>query len=273
MGYLEKTKLLLRKHRISPNKSFGQNFMVEPSIFEHMACHVSLEPDDVVLDIGAGLGFLTRFLADRCLKVIAVEADKGMVSILREQLNDVTNVEIVRGNVFKVEMRQFNKIVSIPPYQISSQLLTWLFNKRFDCAALVFQKEFAERLVASRGSEDYGWLTILSRYYFEVDVLEGVPSGMFYPQPKVDSAIVRLTPKKTHQFSVKDEALFKKLVRSLFSHRNRKIRNAVLPFLKGVCGKSSENAVAIASLLPFRDKRVRELSLEEFGVLADVLIR
>ncbi len=246
--------------------------MIEPSFFEHMACHVSLEPDDVVLDIGAGLGFLTRFLADKCLKVIAIEADKGMVNLLCEQLNDVANVKIVRGNVFKVEIPQFNKIVSIPPYQISSQLLTWLFNKKFDCAALIFQKEFAERLVASRGSEDYGWLTILSRYYFKVDVLEDVPSCMFYPQPKVDSVIVRLKPKKTHQFSVKDEVLFKKLVRSLFSHRNRKVRNAVLPFLKGVCGKTSENAVAIADSLPFRDKRVRELSPEEFGALADVLI-
>jgi 16S rRNA (adenine1518-N6/adenine1519-N6)-dimethyltransferase len=273
MSCLEKTKLLLRKHRISPNKSFGQNFMIEPSFFEHMTRHVSLEPDDVVLDIGAGLGFLTRFLADRCLRVVAVEADRKLVSVLREQLNDVTNVEIVWGNVFRVEMPQFNKIVSIPPYQISSQLLTWLFDRRFDCAALVFQKEFAERLVAVRGSKDYGWLAVLSRYYFEVDILEGVPSTMFYPQPKVDSVIVRLKPKKVRQFSAKDEALFKKLVRSLFSNRNRKIRNAVLPFLKGVCGKTSENAVAIANSLPFRERRARELSLEEFGALANVLIR
>jgi len=273
MSLLKRTKFLLRRHRIFPKKRLGQNFMVEPSIFQCMAKYASLSQDDVVLDIGAGLGFLTCFLADKCRYVLAVESDPRLVSVLREELKDLPNVELIEGNVLKVQISQFNKVVSVPPYSISSSLLTWLFNKNFECAVLIFQKEFANRLVASVGNEDYGWLTVVAYYYVKVELFEEIPKWMFYPQPEASSIIIRLGPKKPPAFTLKDKALFKQLVRTLFTQRNRKVRNAVLPFIKSKHVTTAENAVKLADSLPFHGKRVRELAPEDFGALANALAK
>jgi len=273
MSLLERTKFLLRRYRIFPKKRLGQNFMVEPSTFQYMTKYASLSRDDVVLDIGAGLGFLTCFLADKCKCVLAVESDSRLVRVLREELRDLPNVELIEGNVLKVQLSQFNKVVSAPPYHISSSLLPWLFNKNFECAVLIFQKEFANRLVASVGSEDYGWLTVVAYYHVEVELLDEVPKWMFYPQPEVSSIIVRLEPKKPPPFTLKEKVLFKQLVRTLFTQRNRKVRNAVLPFIKSKHATTAENAVKLADSLPFHDKRVRELAPEDFGALANALAK
>jgi 16S rRNA (adenine1518-N6/adenine1519-N6)-dimethyltransferase len=248
----------------------GQNFMVEPSLFPILSDYASLSDKDVTLDIGAGLGFLTCFLANKCKNVLAVEVDDLLVGLLCEQLESLTNVEIIRGSVLKVRVPRFNKVVAIPPYQISSRLLVWLFKKGFDCAVLVFQKEFANRLVASVGGDDYGWLTVLTYFCAGCELLDGVPKSLFYPQPEVDSIIIRLSPRQPLPFALKDE-LFMKMVRSLFTQRNRKTRNAVLPFLKGILGKTAEDAANLVDELPFQDKRVRELAPEDFGELANAL--
>lgn len=234
-----------------------------------MAECAALARDDVVLDIGAGLGFLTRFLAEKCERVLAVEADSRLVGVLRELLKDLTNVVVIEGDVFKVQIPPFNKVVSIPPYNISSALIQWLFNKDFDCAVFVFQKEFANRLLASVGSEDYGWLTVLAYHHFEVELFDEVPKWMFYPQPEVDSVIVRLKPRVPPPFHVKDEAFFRRLVQTLFTQRNRKVRNAVQPFIKKCA--SAEESDEKALFVPFRERRVRELAPEDFGELANVL--
>jgi 16S rRNA (adenine1518-N6/adenine1519-N6)-dimethyltransferase len=269
MSLLRRTKLLLRQHRVSPKKHLGQSFTVEPSIFERMARYASLSRNDVTLDIGAGLGFLTRFLADKCRCVLAVESDARLVRILHENLRDLSNVNVFEGDVLKVEMSQFNKVVSIPPYHISSSLLLWLFSKSFDRAVLIFQKEFANRLVASVRAEDYGWLTVVTYYHAEVELLDEVPKWMFYPQPKVGSIVVRLKPREPSPFNLKNTTLFKKLVQALFTQRNRKVRNAVLPFIKSKKIATMEETVELVHSLPFHDKRVRELAPEDFGVLAN----
>lgn len=271
MSLLERTKLLLRTHRISPNKLLGQNFSVEPSIFQRAIDYADLNKQDVVLDIGAGFGFLTRALANNCKRVVAVEVDEDIAGALREQVKDLSNVEIVRGNVLKMPIPTFNKVVSIPPYQISSKLLSWLLNKDFDCAILIFQKEFANHLMASVGSDDYSWLTVTAYYYVEAGLLDGVPKWMFYPEPKVDSVIVRLAPKRPRPFMVKNEAQFKRLAQSLFTNRNRKLRNAILPYLKGIRAMTAEQAANLVGVIPFREKRVRELAPEDFGALANAI--
>jgi len=233
-----------------------------------MVDYASLDKGDVVLDIGAGLGFFTHFLAERCRSVLAVELDSKLAEVLREQFGNLSNVDVIEGDVLKVQIGYFNKVVSIPPYNISSSLLLWLFNKNFDCAVLIFQKEFANRLVASIGSEDYGWLTVTAYYYFEVEFLDDAPKWMFYPQPEVDSIIVRLKPKKPKPFTLKDEALFRQLAQMLFTQRNRKVKNAVSSFIK-----SAPTAVKVADSLPFHDRRVRELAPEDFGELANALAK
>ncbi|MEM2946714.1 MAG: 16S rRNA (adenine(1518)-N(6)/adenine(1519)-N(6))-dimethyltransferase RsmA [Candidatus Bathyarchaeia archaeon] len=270
MSLKEKAKLLLRKHRISPKKRLGQHFMVEPSIFQLLANYASLHKDDVILDIGAGLGFLTRFLADKCGRVLAVEVDSRLVRVLREQLGALSNVEVIEGDVFELPLRAFNKVISVPPYGISSALIQWLFDKKLECAVFVFQKEFANRLVASVGSEDYGWLTVLTYYHFNVELLDEVPKNFFYPQPEIDSIIVCLKPKLPSPFKLKDETLFAKLVQALFTQRNRKVRNAIQPFMRRE-NEVSKETVKVADSLPFHDRRVRELAPEDFGELANAL--
>jgi len=260
-------------HRIVPNKSLGQNFTVESSVFQRIIDYASLDQNDAVLDVGAGLGFLTRSLADKCKSVLAIEADAGLIEVLHEQIGNLPNVRIIGGSVFKVQIPFFNKVVSIPPYQISSQLILWLFGKDIDCAVFVFQKEFANRLVASIGSDGYGWLTVAAYYFLEVELLDWIPNWMFYPQPEVGSIVVRLKPKKPSLFALGDQALFVQLAQSLFRNRNRKVRNAVLPFLKGMHTMTAENAEEMADALPYRERRVRELAPEEFGELASVIIR
>jgi 16S rRNA (adenine1518-N6/adenine1519-N6)-dimethyltransferase len=246
--------------------------MVDSSILQSMVDCASLEQNDVVLDIGAGLGFLTRFLANKSKKVLAVESDARLVKGLREQVKDLPKVKVVEGDVFKVHISQFNKVVSIPPYHISSSLLLWLFRQKIDCAVLILQKEFADRLIAPVKSEDYGWLAVVAYYYVEVELLDDVPKWMFYPQPKVDSVVIRLRPKKPHPFTLKSEVTFKQLTQSLFTHRNRKVRNAVVPSIRGAYATRAEGALKVVEGVPFCDKRVRELAPEDFGALSNALV-
>jgi len=273
MSLLGKTKSLLRRYRIFPKKRLGQNFMVEPSIFQCMADYASLSRNDIVLDIGAGLGFLTCFLAGKCRRVLAVESDSRLLSVLRGELRNLSNVELVKGNVLRVHVPQFNKVVSAPPYYISSSLLPWLFDKNLECEVLIFQKEFANRLVACVGSEGYGWLTVVAYYHVEVELLDKIPKWMFYPQPEVGSIIARMKPKKPPPFALRDKVMFRQLVQTLFTQRNRKVRNAVLPFVKSKTATNMEKAVEVADSLPFHDKRVRELVPEDFGALANALVK
>ena len=140
---VEKAKRLLRRFRIVPNRLLGQNFMVEPALFERLSDYAALGKTDVVLDAGAGFGFLTRFLADKCRHVVAVEKDPRVAEALREQLNGLTNVSVIEGDVLKAELPEFNKLIAIPPYYLSSRFVTWLLERKIDYAALILQREFA----------------------------------------------------------------------------------------------------------------------------------
>jgi 16S rRNA (adenine1518-N6/adenine1519-N6)-dimethyltransferase len=270
---ISETKCLLRTFRIVPNRILGQNFMIDTSLFPRLSDYASLGKDDVVLEAGAGFGFLTRFLSNKCKGVLAVEKDPRVAVVLREQLKGLANVTVFEGDVLKVAVPSFNKLVSIPPYQISSRLLLWLFDRGFDCAVLVFQKEFARRLVAAVGSEDYGWLTVATCHSAEVKLLNAVPKYMFYPAPEVDSVIVRLKPWTAAPFEVKDEAFFRRMVRWLFTQRNKKLSNALVPFIKSTLKVAKEDAEKMACAFSFREKRVRELPPEAFGELANALVR
>jgi len=271
MSLLQKTKYVLRHYRVFPKKRLGQNFVIDRTLLERMISYASLDEEDTVLEVGAGLGFLTELLSKKCKRVVAVEIDSRLVNVLRNQFRGLQNVDLIEGDVLKVSVPPFNKVVSTPPYSISSPLLFWLLDRKFNCAVLAFQKELAERLVAPVGSKDYGRLTVSTYYRAEVEQLDYVPRNMFYPPPDVDSIVVRLKPKPP-PFQVKEEETFSELVRVLFTQRNKKVRNAVIPFLqkRGVTGP---NATKIADSLLFHDKRVRELAPEDFGALTNEIIR
>jgi 16S rRNA (adenine1518-N6/adenine1519-N6)-dimethyltransferase len=267
---VQETKRLLRTFRIVPNRLLGQHFMVESSVFPLLSDYASLRQSDVVLDTGAGFGFLTCFLANKCKSVIAVEKDPQVAEVLREQLRSLANVTVIVGDVLKAALPDFNKVVAIPPYYLSSRLVVWLLEQKVDCAVLVLQREFANKLVAGVGSEQYGWLTVVACHGAEVELFDAIPKNMFYPQPEVDSVIVRLKPWKTDPFEVKDEASFKRMVRWLFTQRNKKLSNALAPFIKSAFKVSKEEAEKRVCVVPFGERRVRELSPNDFGVLANV---
>jgi 16S rRNA (adenine1518-N6/adenine1519-N6)-dimethyltransferase len=262
---LEETKSLLRDHRISPNKLLGQNFLVDPSIFPRLSSYAKVNADDTVLDAGAGFGFLTRFLANRCKAVVAIEKDPHVAFVLREQIRGLPNVTLLEGDVLKVPLPAFNKAISIPPYYLSTQLVTWLLDHSFDYAVLIVQKEFANRLVATVGSEDYGWLTLVTYQAAEAELLDEVPKWMFHPQPEVDSIILRLKPHQTSPFTVKNSAFFRRLAKWLFTQRNKKLGNALGPFIRSELKLSKADAQQTALKFTQRDKRVRDLVPEDFG--------
>jgi 16S rRNA (adenine1518-N6/adenine1519-N6)-dimethyltransferase len=270
---LDETKQLLQAFKITPKKIFGQNFMVEPSFFPKLSTYADLGRHDVVLDVGAGLGFLSRFLAVRCKAVVAIERDPLIARVLREQLKSFANVTIVEGDVLNAALPDFTKIVAIPPYNLSTRLVMWLHDQKKECSVVILQKEFASKLVSAVGSDSYGWLRVITDQNSETKIIEDVPREVFYPQPKVDSVIVRIKPRKSALFRVKDEAFFKKMVQWLFTQRNKKLANALVPFLRSSMKQTKGEADKMSGSISFCDKRVRELSPEEFGVLANAIER
>jgi 16S rRNA (adenine1518-N6/adenine1519-N6)-dimethyltransferase len=268
---LEETKRLLRTYGITPNKVLGQNFMVAPKLYAKLCSYALLKKSDIVLDVGAGFGFLTVYLADKCKAVVAVEKDSKVATVLREQVKGLRNVQVVEGDLLKTALPWFNKVIAIPPYYLSSDLLTWLLERKIDCTLLIVQKEFAARLIAPIGSEEYGWLTVLTNQQCNAELLDTVHKDLFYPQPEVDSVILRLKPWRIRPFEVKNTFLFAQMVRLLFTERNRKLSKAISPFLRHHLKLNKEEAKKLELSLPFRDSRVRKLSPKDFGELANVL--
>ena len=271
INLLQRAKHLLRLYSLFPKKRLGQHFTVNSDMLQRLVSHASITKDDIVLEVGAGLGFLTQLLSSKCKKVISVEVDPKIVRILRKQLHSLQNVDLIEGDILTVSLPPFNKVVSAPPYSISSPLLFRLLERKFDWAVLILQKEFAERLAASVGSKDYGRLTVTIYYRADVELLDYVPRTMFYPPPDVDSMMVRLKPRNP-PFQVDDEDTFFELVRTLFTQRNKKVRNGLISFLRKreITGKE---AVELADSTVYSAKRVRELAPEDLGILTNELLR
>lgn len=268
---LDDVTSLLHNHRIVPNRLLGQNFFICSSSYPLLSNYANLGAGDVVLDAGAGLGFLSVFLSAKCKQVIAVEKDPRIAEGLRQQIKGYSNITLIVGDVLEVDLPSFNKVISIPPYYLSSQLLTWLLNLNLDCAVLILQKEFAERLTASLDCDKYGWLTVLTQQTAKVDLFDTIPKWMFYPPPSVDSVIVRLKPWVTPEFTVNDQIFFERMVKWLFTQRNKKIINAISPFIQRELKLDKKKAAEVASALPNREKRARKMAPKDFGVLSNDL--
>jgi len=264
------TLKILRQHGIFPKKRLGQNFAIDDLLLNSMIVYADVNPHDVVLEVGAGLGFLTRLLSSRAKKIVTVEIDPKLTAIMRPQLSSFPNIELIEGDILTTSIPYFNKVVSTPPYSISSPLLFWLLDRNFKLAVLAFQEEFAIRLKATVGSKDYSRLTVATYYRVDAELLDHVPRSSFYPQPDVDSIIVRLKP-KPKPFRVRNEQAFFELVQTAFQQRNKKLRNAILPFLQKH-GLTKDRAQVMADSLIFHDRRVRELAPEDFGALTNEII-
>ena len=266
----DKVKQILRSSGIHPRRRIGQNFVIDESIFDKMIGYADLRKEDAVLEVGAGFGFLTERLAKICSKVIAVEIDKRLVRFLEKRFKNLPNVELIHGDILKVDAPHFNKVVATPPYSISSNLIFWLLDRKFNVAVLTLQDEFAKRLYAPVGSKDYSRLTVMVYYRAEVKGMDKVPRSSFYPQPKVDSRIVIIKPVRP-PFKVKNYQFYKELVNVLFTQRNRKVRNALISFMNKRSVAKSE-VRKIADSISFSNRRVRTLAPEDLGMLSDELL-
>jgi 16S rRNA (adenine1518-N6/adenine1519-N6)-dimethyltransferase len=272
----ERTLSVLRKYGIRPSKRAGQHHVIDPSLLERIVGYADVSKKEVVLEIGAGIGNLTRLLAERARKVIAVERDGRFVKILRERLRGYPNIKIVHDDVLQLKLPKFDKVVANLPYGISSDVTFMLLDHDFELAVLMYQWEFAERLIASPGSNDYGRLTVNVYYRADVEMLEKVLPSAFLPQPEIFSAVVRLRPRES-PFKVTDENMFFDVVRALFQHRRQKVRNAlyhsfgqVFPDMKL---QKDQRRELLDNKLPkeFADVRVMDLEPEKFGMIADNL--
>jgi len=255
------TERLLKKHKITPRHRLGQNFLVSEEVIEEEVRNASISPSDTVLEVGAGVGNLTERLLDVAGRVIVVEKDGALVKVLKERFRGAGNLTILGGDVLKIELPDFDRTVSNIPYQISSPLTLKLLKKGFEKGIIIYQREFARRMVAGPGSRDYSRISVATYYYAEARILDEVPPECFYPEPEVHSAIVELTPRKSPPFLVNEEQFFK-LVRGLFVHRRKTVKRAFLDSRDLIPGAEKVES-ALEGVAP--EKRVFQLSPEEIA--------
>ena len=264
------TKSILNKYGIRLNKNLGQNYLIDKNKRDQIIKFGNITQDDVVLEIGTGIGTLTIELAKKAKKVIAVEQDSNISEILNQRLKEekIDNVEVINEDALKIEFPKFNKIVSNLPYQISSPITFKFLDYDFDLAVLMYQKEFADRMNGEVGSKNYSRLSAMLYFKCDVEKLTDVSCESFIPKPKVDSTVIRLTPKESK--IDKDEfETYSKFTKALFQHRNKKIRNALIDSRHIICNldkkemKSRLNKINDDKLEEYLTKRVIVLTPEE----------
>lgn len=233
----------LRHHYSIPllKKSKGQNFLVDKNILRKIITVSDIKPDDIVLEIGAGIGNLTCMILEKAKYVFANEVDKRLLPILCDNLSSFTNVEIIPDDFLKIDFNKLFekifphkiKIIANIPYNISTPIVSRIFeNKKFfNIAILTLQKEFAERLVAKPSTKNYGRLSLFAEFHSCAKILFNIKKTSFFPQPKVASSVVKLELKDKFSQDVKDEKLFFEVIEKSFQHRRKTLKNILLYFL------------------------------------------
>lgn len=274
----DRTISILKEHGIRLSKKQGQSHLVDEDVLERIVDYADLSPDDSILEIGSGIGNLTSFLLESSGEVIAIERDERLVEVLRDRFGGRSNLSIVEGDVLEIEIPKFKKVVANLPYSISSPVTFRLLDRGFDLAVLMYQKEFAQRMVASPGSPDYSRLSVNVSYRAQAEVLEEVSPNSFIPQPEVKSAIIRLRLRDS-PFKVREEDVFFGVVRAAFQHRRKKIRNSLFYSFEEIfpdshlSEKRKKKLIEVAVPEGMADMRPADLTPEEFGKLSDSLTR
>ncbi len=253
---------------IPPLKRFGQHFLIDKAVRERLIELAELTVDDTVLEVGPGLGFLTTALVERAGRTIAIEKDRTLAAYLKKKFSHVQNLTVVEGDALTAQIPEGAKIVSSPPYNISSKLTLLIMNSRFRLAALLMQEEFVRRLTASSGTRDYGRISVMLQCKAQAELKMRVPNDSFYPRPRVDSALVRIKPVKEN-FLVKNQQLFLDLVRALFTQRRRKLRGVLTRYLKARYPVQSKTLLQRVSLV---EKRIYELNPNELMILSNQIV-
>jgi 16S rRNA (adenine1518-N6/adenine1519-N6)-dimethyltransferase len=269
---------LLKAWNLRARKELGQNFLKEPQLAERIVDLAAPTSDDVVLEIGAGLGILTVAAARKAGRVIAVEKDRQLVPLLRVELqvHGFTHVQIREGNILALPLQKLVGAESPPlvvlgnlPYNISSQVVVKLIQERrlVDRAVLMFQKELAERLCAGPGTKTYGRLSVILQYCADLTSLFDVRATQFHPRPKVDSVVLGIQFKTRIDRPVDDEQLFTRVVQAAFGQRRKTLRNALSAGLLPLDPGAAESVLTTSNIDPRR--RAETLSVDEFVTLTN----
>ena len=263
---VKETLKILKENDIRLDKRKGQNYLIDSNILNKIVDNADLSSEDTVLEIGAGIGTLTIPLSEHAKKVIAVEQDPKIAAVLIKRLEtlNISNVEVMVADAVKTDFPYFNKVVSNLPYKISSPITFKLFEYDFDFAVLMYQLEFAERMVAKPGESKYSRLSLMMHFYGRVEMLFEVSKHAFFPNPKISSAVIKLIPNE----NVEIDEFFIKVSRALFQHKKKKVRNALLNSFHEIASVDKKEAKEIVSKLDETLLSTRVVKLDPEEVMA-----
>ncbi len=274
---------LMQRHNLYTRKGLGQNFLLDQNILTKIAESANIQADEYLVEIGPGLGSLTRELATRSRGVLAVEIDQRMEKVLDETLAGFTNVEIIFQDILKTdletELRQAFQLPEIPPYKVCANIpynitTPIIFQLLEDCshmhsAILMMQKEVANRIMASPNSKEYGRLTVATSYHAKVEQVLNVSHNCFYPRPEVDSVVLRFTPQNNPEGLLKEEKVFKQLLNTAFQQRRKTILNICSGFFQI---DKAEMEVKLKELGLAPNLRPENLSRQDFINLSNAFL-
>lgn len=270
-------KYIMEKYGFKFSKSLGQNFLIDDQVIEDIMEGADVGSEDCVLEVGPGIGVMTQALAERAEKVVSVEIDSSLLPVLDETLAPYNNVKIINSDILKIDLRQlieeeFNgrrpKVVANLPYYVTTPIIMMFLEEGIPVTDIVVmvQKEVAERIVSAPGNKIYGALSVAVQFYSEPSVIVKAPKGLFMPQPKVDSLVVRMKIRETPKVDVKNRKLFFRVVKAAFGMRRKTLLNALSAGL-GISKDMVNEVMGACDIDPKR--RGETLSIEEFGLLAD----
>ena len=273
---------LLAVHNIRPKKQLGQHFLSDPATAAMIVNRSGISPEDIVLEIGAGLGALTIPVARVAQKVIAVDKDPKIIDILRTEIiaNNLSNVVLMDRNILKVDIKALAEdfgrgivVMGNLPYNISSQILVQLIKSRkaVSRAVLMFQKEMAQRLTAQPGSKEYGRLTVMLQYCSHIKKVADVKASLFFPKPKVDSEVLELRFKKVLEYEADDETFLFRVVKAAFGNRRKTLKNSLYASELNIDANLAKHVLESSDIDPVR--RAETLNTEEFVKLSNNLLR
>lgn len=268
---------IIKKYNFAFQKRFGQNFLIDGHVVEKIISSADITRDDIVLEIGPGIGTMTQYLAEAAGQVYAVEIDKNLPIILEETLADYNNVTVINDDILKVDIAKLTegkpiKVVANLPYYITTPIIMGLFEKHIPATSItvMVQKEVAQRMQAAPGSKDYGALSLAVQYYAAPYIVANVPPNCFMPRPNVGSAVIRLTCYDKPPVEVGNETLMFKLIRAAFNQRRKTLQNALNN--SSELNVTKEQVVnALRALELSETVRGETLSLEQFARLSDLL--
>lgn len=273
------TKDIVDKHGFKFSKSLGQNFLIDDNVIDKIIDGARVKEGDKVIEVGPGIGTLTREMAKRAEKVVAVEIDKNLIPILKETLADFDNTEVVNEDILKVDINKLVdeklsggpvKLIANLPYYITTPIVMKFLEEDVPVTDIVVmvQKEVADRMNAVPSTKDYGALSVAVQYYCDTEIVAKAPRHMFIPQPKVDSTVIGLHIREEKKYKADNEQLFFKTVKAAFGQRRKTLLNSLSSM--GVLDKAKIKEVLAEAGIDEK-RRGETLSIEEFANLSNII--